>query len=236
MSSTKRSCKCDTSYYDEAVKNSRRVVGLTEPRATLLEVLQRQPDPVSIDAVVEKTGRHPNTVREQLNWLVDAGLVARTKAPAEGRGRPAWLYFVPGERPEEDEYAELAAALAWQVADTSAHPSEEGRRAGRRWGEEICQRQGIAPKGNARQGRAVTVEVMEQLGYAPDPDDRLDKVMLRRCPLLQAAHQFPEVVCSTHLGLVETVAARAGADPDRVDLVPFAEPGACRLRLLAPRP
>ena len=214
------------------MKNQRRVVGLTEPRATLLEILSRQPDPVSIDAIVEKTGRHPNTVREQLNWLVGNGLVERVKAPSEGRGRPAWLYFVPGERPHDDEYAELAAALAWTVSE-AADPEEEGRLAGRRWGEEICERQQITRASTAREGRAVTVAVMDELGYAPDPDQRFDRVKLRRCPLLQAAHQFPEVVCSTHLGLVEAVAGRAGADPDRVDLVPFAEPGICRLRLLA---
>ena len=217
------------------MKNSRRVVGLTAPRASLLEILARQPDPVSIEAVVEATGRHPNTVREQLNWLVSAGLVERRKAPAEGRGRPAWLYFVPGERSEQDEYADLAAALAWKLSQGTDDPEAEGRVAGRRWGAELSRRRGITPAATPREGRGVIVEVMRDLGYAPEPDDRLDTVMLRHCPLLEAAHQFPEVVCSTHLGLVEAIAERAGADPGRVDLVPFAAPGACRLRLMTPR-
>ncbi|HET8561173.1 MAG TPA: helix-turn-helix domain-containing protein [Marmoricola sp.] len=215
------------------MKNHRRVVGLTGSRSTLLEILSRQPDPVSIDAIVDKTGRHPNTVREQLNWLVGNGLLERVKAPSEGRGRPAWLYFVPGDRPQDDEYAELAAALAWTVSTTSSDPEREGRQAGRRWGEEICERQHVTRAASAREGRATTVAVMDQLGYGPRADERFDRVTLHRCPLLQAAHQFPEVVCATHLGLVETVAERAGADPARVDLKPFAEPGVCRLRLLA---
>jgi predicted ArsR family transcriptional regulator len=232
---TNRLSPAPTSYYDETVKNTHRIVGLTEPRATLLELLSRQPDPVSIDAIVQKTGRHPNTVREQLNWLVRSGLVDRTKAFTEGRGRPAWLYFVPGERPADDDYAELAAALAWQVTQGSADPKAEGRVAGRRWGRQICERNGIERASTPRAGRATTVRVMEQLGYAPEPDSRLDKVMLRHCPLLEAAHQHPDVVCSTHLGLVQAVAEGAGADPSRVELVPFAEPGGCRLRLLARR-
>jgi len=210
-------------------------VGLTEPRASLLELLSRQPDPVSIDAIVKKTGRHANTVREQLNWLVKAGVVERTKAFSEGRGRPAWLYFVPGERPDQNDYAELAAALAWQVSQGSADPRREGRVAGRRWGQQICEHRGIERSASPREGRAVTVEVMEELGYAPDPDARFDKVLLRRCPLLEAAHQHPDVVCSTHLGLAQAVAEGAGADPTRVELVPFAESGGCRLRLLAPQ-
>ncbi len=209
-------------------------MGLTEPRAALLEILSRQPDPVSIDAVVLKTGRHANTVREQLNWLVEAGLVERVKAHSEGRGRPAWLYSVPGDRPGEDDYAELAAALAWKVADGSSDPQREGRAAGRRWGQEICDRRGVQQAADPRAGRATTVDVMADLGYAPQPDARLDKVLLRRCPLLEAAHQHPDVVCSTHLGLAQAVAERAGADPERVELVPFAEPAGCRLRLLAP--
>jgi predicted ArsR family transcriptional regulator len=217
------------------VKNSRRVVGLTEPRASLLEILGRQPDPVSIDAIVARTGRHANTVREQLNWLVKAGLVERAKAPSDGRGRPAWLYFVPGDRPGDDDYAELAAALAWQLAEGSADPRAEGRAAGHRWGEEICEERGVQRASTQREARATTVAMMDDLGYAPEPDARLDKVLLRRCPLLEAAHRNPEIVCSTHLGLVQAVAGRAGADPRRVDLVPFAEPGGCLLRLLAPR-
>ncbi|HET7172664.1 MAG TPA: helix-turn-helix domain-containing protein [Nocardioidaceae bacterium] len=217
------------------MKNTRRIVGLTEPRATLLELLSRQPDPVSIDAIVQKTGRHANTVREQLNWLVKSGLVDRSKAFSEGRGRPAWLYFVPGDRPEQDEYAELAAALAWQVSEGSADPAAEGRVAGRRWGRQICEQRGIERAATAREGRAVTVDVMDELGYAPQSDARHDKVLLRRCPLLEAAHQHPDVVCSTHLGLVQAVAEGAGADPTRVELIPFAEPGGCRLRLLKPQ-
>jgi predicted ArsR family transcriptional regulator len=227
--------RAPTGYYDETVKNGRRIVGLTEPRASLLELLSRQADPVSIDAIVRTTGRHANTVREQLSWLVKAGLVERTKAFSEGRGRPAWLYFVPRDRAEWNDYAELAAALAGQVSDRFADPAAEGRLAGRRWGREICEQRGVERAATAREARAVTVEVMDDLGYAPESDQRNDKVLLRRCPLLEAAHRHSDVVCSTHLGLVQAVAERAGADPARGELVPFAEPGGCRLRLLKPQ-
>ena len=58
---------------------------------------------------------------------------------------------------------------------------------------------------------------------------------LRRCPLLDTARAYPEVVCSLHLGLVRGALERVGADPDVAALEPFAERGACRLDLRARR-
>jgi predicted ArsR family transcriptional regulator len=57
-------------------------------------------------------------------------------------------------------------------------------------------------------------------------------VRLRRCPLLEAARQEPEVVCSVHLGVLEGALEALGSLCVRPTLVPFAEPGACRLTLL----
>ena len=56
-------------------------------------------------------------------------------------------------------------------------------------------------------------------------------VRLTRCPLLEAAHKYPDVVCGVHLGLAQGALEEYGAASDGTDLVPFAEPGACRLRL-----
>jgi predicted ArsR family transcriptional regulator len=61
-------------------------------------------------------------------------------------------------------------------------------------------------------------------------------VKLCRCPLLEAAHEHPEVVCGVHLGVVRGALEVLGADPDQTEhttLQPFSEPGACRLDLLA---
>ena len=57
----------------------------------MLHALLDQPDPVGIDALAQATARHPNTVREQVNWLVAHDYVTRVRQPHEGRGRPAWL-------------------------------------------------------------------------------------------------------------------------------------------------
>ena len=54
---------------------------------------------------------------------------------------------------------------------------------------------------------------------------------LRRCPLLEAAVEQPEVVCSVHLGIVRGALDTWGTTSDETSLVPFAEPGACLLHL-----
>jgi predicted ArsR family transcriptional regulator len=67
-------------------------------------------------------------------------------------------------------------------------------------------------------------------------DDRATVVRLTTCPLLEAAHRFPDVVCGVHLGIVRAALEEYGGDPTRSELLPFAEPGACRLELMTRGP
>lgn len=208
--------------------------GLTKGRAAVLRALREQPDPVGIEALAQATARHPNTVREQVTWLVEHGLVERVRQPSDGRGRPAWLYQSRGPRPGDQDYVELAAALAWRLQDPTDSAREEALAAGRQWGDMLVSvREPPAPPG-PEPGRRWTVDLLEELGYEPEPDAQLDEVTLHRCPLLQAAHRFQEVVCAVHLGVVQSSLEHAGADPDRARLTPFSAPGQCALRLLAP--
>lgn len=96
---------------------------LSASRADLLETLRGQPELVSIKALIDATGLHRNTVREHMDALVHDGLVERHRAPAEGRGRPAWLYaatFGP-QATVGNEYAGLATARF--LASNSTDPS-----------------------------------------------------------------------------------------------------------------
>ena len=56
-------------------------------------------------------------------------------------------------------------------------------------------------------------------------------VQLRRCPLLDIARRYPEVVCQVHRGLIEGALTQLGGHDAGVDLQPFADPDACRLIL-----
>lgn len=198
----------------------------------MLAALQAQPDPVGIGALATALGRHPNTVREQVNWLVARGFVWRRPQPRTGRGRPSWLYQAHGPRPGEGHFVELAAALAWRLQDSIDGPNQ-ALAEGQRWAEEILTKRSAKVGASARSGRLHVVEVLDDLGYEPTADTDVTTVTLHRCPLLQAAHEFPEVVCTAHLGLVRTILTHTGADPEPVELTPFSAPGQCRLRLLA---
>ena len=189
---------------------------------------------------------------------MDDRLAVRTRAPAHGRGRPAWLFSASpevGSEPGAREYAGLASALAAQIARTSTHPSADSLQAGRNWGQKLVCRSpadvdvspargatgdhgpGLTtPKASsAMSARRQVIDLLDELGFAPSPNARLSVVKLRRCPLLEAAHLHPEVVCGVHLGVVRGALDELGCDPEktvRITLQPFSEPGACRLDLL----
>jgi predicted ArsR family transcriptional regulator len=211
------------------VKNNR----LTRAQQIVLDALRDQPDLVEIDALARHLGRHPNTLRDHLAALVELGLEARHQAPVDGRGRPRWLYGATGAG-EVDENAELAAALAWRIAHREKDPLAATREVSRHWAGQIVARLELEPQPTPKAGREQVVAVLDELGYAPRPDARIDRVALTRCPLLQVASNVPEVVCTVHRGLVEELLDASGADPQRVTLEPFAHPGTCSLRLLAP--
>lgn len=221
--------------------------------AGVLDLLAGQSRPVTAAELAGQGGLHPNTVREHLDALVERGLATRTRAEASGRGRPAWLYAaVPDERPAAREYAGLATALARQLARTSGNPREDALEAGRAWGAELAEARVDAGggdsadiRGGGRDGggdrhpthptparaRRHVVELLDGLGFAPLADARAQTVRLRRCPLLEAAREQPEVVCSVHLGIVRGALDSWGTTSDATSLVPFAEPGACLLHL-----
>lgn len=203
----------------------------------MLDMLVAQPEPVTQAALAAKTRLHANTVREHLDGLVRAGLVRRRKAAPVGRGRPAWLYEVTGDS-SSSEYAGLASALAGVIAETAEDPRAAAAAAGEAWGRELARDRG-ATTTDAESARARTVDMLDDLGFAPRrAPGRPEDVRLTRCPLLAAAHRHPEVVCGVHLGIVRGALQAQGADPEGSELHPFSEPGACRLvvPLLGDRP
>ena len=128
-----------------------------------------------------------------------------------------------------DELAGLAAALAGAITRTSATPGEHATLAGEEWGRELARNRGAAPS-SPDAARDHVVALLGDLGFQPERETSDPAVVrLTRCPLLEAAHRHPEVVCGVHLGIVRGALEEYGAKPAGSDLVPFSEPGACRL-------
>lgn len=195
----------------------------------MLETLTAQKRQISITELSALTGLHGNTVREHLDSLVASGFAQRHRASAEGRGRPAWLYTaVPARSDDGREYAALASVLAGQVARTSANPAEDAMAAGSEWGRRLAE---PAIADGPLDTRKQVVRMLDELGFDPDPDGEWKIVKLRHCPLLEAAHEEPEVICGVHHGIVKGALESLGADPGQSELHAFHEPGACSLTL-----
>jgi predicted ArsR family transcriptional regulator len=206
---------------------------LSKSRAALLDLLRGQPEPTTLAALVTVTGLHANTVREHLERLVGDGLVRRHRAEPTGRGRPAWLYEATEDDAEHgrSSYAGLAAALASAIVRSSDSPREDAVRAGRDWGRELARATHRPMTENTSEAQRQVVDLLDDIGFAPIYDAARSVVRLTHCPLLEAAHRYPEVVCGVHLGIVRGALEEYGADPATTELFPFSEPGACRLEL-----
>ncbi len=204
---------------------------LSAARTAIVDRLRDQPEPLTLSSLVTATGLHENTLREHLAGLVGRGLVRRHRAEPAGRGRPAWRYELTEEETAGSEYAGLAAALAAAMARTNDNPGPAAAAAGEEWGRELARDRGATP-GSSRAARDEVLQLLDDLGFTPQAaPERPAQVRLTRCPLLEAAHRHPEVVCAVHLGIVRGALTEYGADPAGSSLVPFAEPGACRLVL-----
>ncbi len=213
-------------------------VQLSEPRAAVLEMLQQRSEPVRAVELAALLGQHDNTVRAHLEALVSLGLANRHREVPKGRGRPAWLYQADPMRSEPNarvrEHAALASALATHIAATGSDPTGEAQRAGEAWGRSTARtRYPDGALSRPKAARQATVGILAGLGFDPVADDRVATVALNRCPMLGVARAQPDVICQVHLGLVKGALDELGGDSTRTNLVPFAEPGACRLHLMA---
>lgn len=207
---------------------------LSGQRAAVLERLQQAAAPATVTALAEELGVHVNTVREHLDALVAAGFAVRDRAPAAGRGRPAWQYTAT-DLVEQDvrlrDYAGLTGALAGHLERTSTDAGADARAIGRTWGAELAGEVPAEPGAGPETARHRTVALLSMLGFAPEAGSAAASVALRRCPLLDVARAHPDVVCNVHLGIAQGALEAFGGDPEPATMLPFAEPGACRLHL-----
>lgn len=182
-------------------------------------------------------GLHANTIRAHLQELTVTGLVRMETVAPVGRGRPAHLYSITDEGravprindPAFAEYRGLTTAFATYLASRSDNPADEAREIGRAWGRQL----GDGAGGGAADPTGMVMRLLARLGFTPVPPatDPGEGIALRTCPLLELAEEMPEVICQVHQGLIEGALGRAGASTVGVELLPFAEPGACRLHL-----
>lgn len=160
-----------------------------------------------IEELVSELGGHPNSTRAQLRTLEAKGLVTRESATPQGRGRPAVRYrrtesgdmIVDGALPVTDTMTKLAEVLTGELA-TQPDAATRARTLGHQWGRQESDSLG-APTTNAEGPHQRLIRLAARLGFAPS--DEAGGICLHRCPLLELARRYPQVVCSMHLGVLE---------------------------------
>jgi predicted ArsR family transcriptional regulator len=205
-------------------------------RAQLLALLRAGDRPATAHQLAETSSLHVNTVRFHLDVLEDAGLVRHESAPTGGRGRPRMVYAAVAEQPSTS-YEFLAGALAEHWA---GDPAERARRAEEAGYAMALPSTGDRPTGPLSFTDAVgeVTTLFATMGFQPDVvligDDA--QIRLRRCPFRGVAAEYPEVVCSMHLGMLRRTLADSGAPASATRLEPFVEPELCVATIAAAGP
>jgi predicted ArsR family transcriptional regulator len=201
-------------------------------RREVLRVLKAARAPMSIIAIADELGVHPNTVRFHLDILVSDGRVEHVEPDRKGPGRPALMFRANRQmdRGGPRRYRLLAEILATSLA-AERDPRAKALAAGRAWGRQL-----ESPTRHAKgveESIDQLVGVLDELGFAPERRESAGEkqVGLRNCPFLELAETRTDVICPIHLGLMQGALEtwKAPVMVDRLDA--FAEPDLCLAHL-----
>ncbi len=199
-------------------------------REAIFTLVERSPEPLTIEQICQASGLHANTVRTHLDVLHAAGRVEREQGTPKGRGRPPWLYRVaPGERSAQ---AVLAETLLDQL-DAAFDPGLT-RAAAQRWATAVrgeLERQTPAADPDDAVGRAATA--LEHLGFDARVDGVGDRIELRGCPYAALVAERP-VICDIHAALLVELLRGSGQPVTLRGLDVWTRRGLCVARLDRP--
>ncbi len=199
----------------------------TGRRREVLRLLRSSPGPLSIVAIAEELGVHPNTVRFHLDSLLAGRQVEQVEHGRKGPGRPPLMFQAVRQmdRGGTRHYRMLAEILTEALA-ADRNPRAKAVAAGRAWGRSLELSAKTAKAPSAEEAVDQLVGVLDDLGFAPErrTSDGQRLVGLRHCPFLELAETRGSVVCPIHLGLMQG-ALETWAAPVSVDrLDAFDEP------------
>ncbi len=191
---------------------------------------------MSIAAIADVLGVHPNTVRFHLDSLIADGQVEHVEPGRKGPGRPPLMFRAVRQmdRGGTRHYRLLAEILAMAFA-AERDPGAKARAAGRAWGRKVDSTLPSQPAAASSGDDAVDqlVDMLDELGFAPERrvSNGKQQIGLRHCPFLELAENRTNVVCPVHLGLMQGAVETWGA-PVSVDrLEAFVEPDLCLAHL-----
>ncbi|HUG32817.1 MAG TPA: helix-turn-helix domain-containing protein [Acidimicrobiia bacterium] len=214
-----------------------RFRALADPtRRDLLRFLDRVGTPQDVGTLAAEVGLHPNTVRDHLELMHRAGLVARTTENRDKPGRPKVLFEAAarGTRsPGSEGYRFLAEVLAGYMHAHLDNPAAAAEEAGRAWGRYMVEKPEPFDVPDASEVLEQIVTALAEMGFAPEEEGRDDRFVIRLhdCPFREVARSRTDIVCSVHLGMLRGMAEELGESMRVDDLAPFVEPSVCVVSL-----
>jgi len=200
-------------------------------RTAVLGILRSRREPLGVGEVAQHVGLHPNTVRSHLDVLVDSGYAVRRLEASRGPGRPRVLYEATAAPDDGTNYRLLAEVLALHLVSTSERPGEAAVNAGRDWALAQPRAEGEGSPGgpaiSEQDAVAQVVRILADSGFAPEVNGDGTVINLHHCPFRELAVSHPEVVCGTHLGIIQGALAELGSPVQATRLIPFVEPDLC---------
>lgn len=203
-------------------------------RREVLRALRVSREPLTILAIADALGVHPNTVRFHLDSLVGAGQVEQVGPGRKGPGRPPLMFRAVRQmdRGGTRHYEVLAEILTAALAGDK-DSSAKALAAGRAWGRRLDPSAAAQSAESPEQALGRLMGLLDRLGFAPERrrESGEQQVGLRHCPFLEIAEKRSDVVCSIHLGLMQG-ALESWAAPVTVErLDAFIEPDLCLAHL-----
>jgi len=191
---------------------------LAQPvRVQLVTILSELLRPATTQELAERVGRHPNSVRLQLERLAESGLLER-RTVAQARGRPRHEWAISRDaRPGGQGPLAHGRLAAWLARALTRPPGlAEIERVGREVGREL------APSGGRPTGDAMQ-DALTALGFAPRREQSAPaqiRYVLRNCPYRGAVRENQPAVCTLHRGLTAGLLERIDPEARLVGFVP----------------
>lgn len=223
--------------YPTSVRSSlhdiRSQISLLPAQRRVLEVVEGAGQPISSAEVAKTLKLHPNTAREHLDALLNAGLVTTLPMRTGKRGRPTLLYSVTTLDPNQilSTYLDVITATAISLAEGSDGVAQ-AIAVGKNWAGLTCPQpaqtgfqgtSGAVEPSNLSQTGANTADeanmtqrlenaiaqlrpIFTVMGFAPELAK--NKLVLHSCPFAKGGWPHP-LVCIIHEAYIAELLTRS---------------------------
>lgn len=223
--------------YPTSVRSSlhdiRSQISLLPAQRRVLEVVEGAGQPISSAEVAKTLKLHPNTAREHLDALLNAGLVTTLPMRTGKRGRPTLLYSVTTLDPNQilSTYLDVITATAISLAEGSDGVAQ-AIAVGKNWAGLTCPQpaqtgfQGtsgaVEPSNLSQTGANTAAEanmtqrlenaisqlrpIFTVMGFAPELAK--NKLVLHSCPFAKGGWPHP-LVCIIHEAYIAELLTRS---------------------------